>query len=294
MTNANASPSTSEQRARQQEAAKTLKEHIKKRKKLYKNLLDDQEKFRRAINSAPELELIKQNLHRVKRGDTFVEVMDYSAQTPISRRIPLPNKPLKEFVEKSFLAIKRGLKGLKHLKPRLEALQDEIAGLEDELSRTLSDDFFLQEPSSLLNEEIPKTISTKTKIRLPYKIFLSKDGIPIWVAKSAKDGDQMTLKHSRGNEWWLHVKDNTGAHVLVKYSLAIPKETLLDAAHLALYFSKMKTDSKGEVLYTQVKHLKKLKGMKPGQISVQKEKNIYLSIEKDRLERLLSSLKDAL
>lgn len=278
------------ERTLQESAFKALKEKIKKRKKLYQNLLSDQKACHAAILKGPELELLKHNLHRIKRGDTFVAVMDYHTEPPTLRHIPLPpNTPAKEMVAKGFSAIKRAMRGLLHLEPRLSSVLEEIADLEKELAYVLSPDFFLHEGLKLGSDVVQKKPAKKPVLRLPYKIFTSKDGIPIWVAKSAKDGDQMTLKHSRGNEWWLHIKDNTGAHVLVKYSQAIPKETLLDAAHLALHYSKAKGENKGEVLYTQVKHLKKLKGMKAGQISVQREKTIYINIDQSRLERLFSN-----
>lgn len=277
------------QRALQQNAAKALQEKIKKRKKLYQNLLSDQKTCHDTIAKGPDLELLKHNLHRIKRGDTSIDVMDYQTEPPTLRHLPLPNTPAKEVVAKGFLAIKRAMRGLVHLAPRLSSIAQEIADLEKELAHILSVEFFLQEGVKPPIEAVLKKASKKPPIRLPYKIFTSKDGILLWVAKSAKDGDQMTLKHSRGNEWWLHIKDNVGAHVLVKYSQVIPKETLLDAAHLALHFSKAKGEPKGEVLYTQVKHLKKLKGMKAGQISVQREKTIYIILEQSRLERLFSN-----
>ena len=64
---------------------------------------------------------------------------------------------------------------------------------------------------------------------------------------------------------------------------------LLDAATLALHYSKMRTATAADVSYCRRKFVSKPRGAKPGLVQVQREKVIRLRREPDRLTRLLMS-----
>jgi predicted ribosome quality control (RQC) complex YloA/Tae2 family protein len=64
-------------------------------------------------------------------------------------------------------------------------------------------------------------------------------------------------------------------------------EALLDASHLAAFYSDRRAETQVEVLYTRAKYVRKSKGAAPGSVGVSKEKTINLRIENDRLDRLL-------
>jgi predicted ribosome quality control (RQC) complex YloA/Tae2 family protein len=67
----------------------------------------------------------------------------------------------------------------------------------------------------------------------------------------------------------------------------MPEQTLLDAATLALHYSKMRTAGAAEVSYVARKNVSKPKGAKPGLVQITQEKVIRLRREADRLARLL-------
>jgi predicted ribosome quality control (RQC) complex YloA/Tae2 family protein len=70
-------------------------------------------------------------------------------------------------------------------------------------------------------------------------------------------------------------------------SAELPPDLLLDAAHLALHHSELKGETQGEVSYTHVKFVRKVKGGAPGQVTYTREKTFWLRVEADRLARLL-------
>lgn len=126
------------------------------------------------------------------------------------------------------------------------------------------------------------------------RIFYSKDGRMILVGKNAAENDRLSFEIARGEEWWFHVAHYQGSHVVVreenpegKEASELPPETLLDAMHLAVYFSKARGASRAEVTCSQVKYLRKKKGAPAGQVWVLEGKTIPVRIEKTRLERLL-------
>ncbi len=140
------------------------------------------------------------------------------------------------------------------------------------------------------------TTQTKTKgpqrtKAQPYRTFQSNKGRPIFVGKGGRDNDKLSLHVARGNDLWLHAHNWAGAHVVVRLHRGeeIDHETLLDAATLAVHYSKGKRDTTVEVLYTHAKYIRKPKGFPPGRVTVAGGKTIAIQLESKRLERLLQS-----
>lgn len=125
------------------------------------------------------------------------------------------------------------------------------------------------------------------KYRKEQALFLSKestnkislfksfetDGFQIWVGKNAKNNDLLTQKHAFKEDLWLHAKDVTGSHVIIKYQAGkkFPKPVIEKAAQLAAYYSQRKTDSLCPVIFTPKKFVRKPKGAAPGAVIVEKE-----------------------
>jgi predicted ribosome quality control (RQC) complex YloA/Tae2 family protein len=127
--------------------------------------------------------------------------------------------------------------------------------------------------------------------RRPYRVFLSLDGERILVGKGGRDNDETTLKVAGPHDLFLHVRGTPGAHVIVpmRRGQAPLEQTLIDAAHLALHYSKMRNAPSADVTYTPRKHVSKPKGAKPGLVTVRQEKVLRLRREPERLARLLMS-----
>jgi len=124
---------------------------------------------------------------------------------------------------------------------------------------------------------------------LPYRLFRSAAGLPILVGKGAAENDQLTVRVAKGNDLWLHARGRSGAHVVLRLpkGRAPDQESLLDAAHLAAHFSDARGEAAPEVVYTRVKHVRKVKGAAPGAVTYSQEKGIALRVEPARVERLV-------
>jgi len=141
---------------------------------------------------------------------------------------------------------------------------------------------------------IPGRRKGKEPPRRPYRVFLSCSGDRILVGKGGRDNDETTLKVAGPNDIFLHVRGTPGAHVIVpvRKGQVIDEQTLLDAAHLALHYSKMKRAEKADITWTPRRNVKKPKGAKAGLVSVSREKVLHLRREPDRLARLLMAIED--
>ena len=79
------------------------------------------------------------------------------------------------------------------------------------------------------------------------------DNYMILVGKNEK-GNVKLLKNANANDYWLHIKNYPGAHVIIKNNkLNIPQKVLNEAAKLAVAFS---GKDEGEVDYTRRKFVK--------------------------------------
>lgn len=123
-----------------------------------------------------------------------------------------------------------------------------------------------------------------------YRRFVSAEGYPILVGRDNTQNDRLTMRTANGNDLWLHVGGGrAGSHVVVR----LPKhktaslETLLDAATLAVHFSKARGEARIDVIYTLRKHVRKPKGLPPGAVVPSQTKTIGVRADAARLQRLL-------
>jgi predicted ribosome quality control (RQC) complex YloA/Tae2 family protein len=122
--------------------------------------------------------------------------------------------------------------------------------------------------------------------------FESAEGMTILCGRSNEQNDRLSIRIARGNDLWFHVGGGrAGSHVVVR----LPKgrnaslETILDAATIAVHFSKARGEPLCEVVYTPAKNVRKPKGLPPGRVTITNEKSLRVRLEPDRLRRLLAS-----
>ena len=110
----------------------------------------------------------------------------------------------------------------------------------------------------------------------PFKFF-TPDGTEILIGKNNLQNDRLTFKIANPNDIWLHTKDITGSHVILRCGNFEPsEENLIFAAKLAAKFSKAADSSKVPVDYTKIKFVKKPSGAKPGFVNFFNQKTIYI------------------
>ena len=120
-------------------------------------------------------------------------------------------------------------------------------------------------------------------------------GFTLLVGRSAAQNDA-ALRAARGNDWWFHCRDFPGAHVFVRArgSGSVPLETMLDAASLAVFYSKARSSGQADVYYTRVKYLRRPRARgrgprpAPGRVIPTRERNLFIKLQPKRIERLLS------
>ncbi len=239
-----------------------------------------------------EAQLLQANLYRIPRGSSHFSVQDWEKE---NQEVTLVLDPLEEphrQVASWFRRSKKLRLGIPHWTTRVERMQALYCHHEqllDQLTKTTCSEELLPfqsiiEPKKSTSQNKP----VETKVKLPYKEFISGEGVKIWVGRNAKHNEALTFRYANGLDYWLHVRDVPGSHVIIRVDKGKQpdEESLKDAMQLALAFSK--SPEEGEVCITQCKYVTR-QGKKAGTVHVSKHKIVYVKKEEIRLKRLRSS-----
>lgn len=115
----------------------------------------------------------------------------------------------------------------------------------------------------------------------PYH-YRSSDGIDIYVGKNAAQNDRLT-GDARANEMWLHAKDMPGSHVIIRTEGEVPRQTLLEAAILAAWYSKGQNSSGVPIDYTLRRYVKKPGGAAPGMVIYTNQRTLFMTVSESDL-----------
>ncbi len=97
--------------------------------------------------------------------------------------------------------------------------------------------------------------------------------------ENAEANDYLTLRIAKSNDWWLHVRGHTSAHVLVPTSNKpelTPREVLEFAAKIAVQNSNQKHAGFVAVDYTLKKYVRRTKGSPKGSVIYTHEKTLHV------------------
>ena len=108
--------------------------------------------------------------------------------------------------------------------------------------------------------------------------FTSPDGYEILVGRNNKQNDVLTLKTAEKTDIWLHTKDITGSHVIIRArGEQVPDETIYYAARIAAAYSSARNSAQVPVDYVPAKLVKKPAGAKPGMVIFTGNRTLYVT-----------------
>ncbi|MEM7248445.1 MAG: NFACT RNA binding domain-containing protein [Acidobacteriota bacterium] len=286
--------------------AQRLREAARKAETRRERREADVEKLGDASDLQREAEALASNLHLIEKGQEQLSLPSWPGDEDPPVLVALdPSVAPAENLRRAWQRHRKTQRGREQAEERLaetvtelatiEECQLEVEVLRDELPEEgLADtlDDLRERCRPLLPKPKVQGKKRKEESALPFKTYLSKDGLPILVGRNASSNDQLSLKIAHGNDLWLHAQGVPGSHVVVRLpkGAEIPQETLLDAATLAHLHGGRKGASSGEVTWTRAKHVTKKKGLAAGQVIVSQEKSVRVRVEEDRVKRLKDTL----
>ncbi|MCP4498935.1 MAG: DUF814 domain-containing protein [Deltaproteobacteria bacterium] len=276
------------------------KSAFKKKQRLKFNLEQDLARHGEPEHHIRCGEWFKMVMGKVARGQKTVVFMDFEGQ---ERELELqPHLGPKENLELFFKKAKRAKQARQHIPPRLDALVVDIdelrtlrASIEAEKVANLDED----ERTHLLlagKEQVKGALKTSARRqaalggkRRSWRVFRTGDNVLMRVGRSAKDNDDLTFHHTPGNDYWVHSRGLPGSHVVFSCGKEGPSENiLLDAAHLAIWFSPLRDEERADVQWTQRKYVRKpAPGAPAGFVHLSNERVFHVRIEEKRLRLLL-------
>lgn len=123
---------------------------------------------------------------------------------------------------------------------------------------------------------------------LPYRRYRSSGGIEVRVGRGARRNDDLTFRHSRPNDVWMHVRHAGGAHVVLRWTRAErpPATDLREAATLAANHSGARGSRHVPVDWTRRKWVRKPRGAPPGAVAPERVETVFVSPDLALEERL--------
>ncbi|HBD94217.1 MAG: hypothetical protein A2015_02630 [Spirochaetes bacterium GWF1_31_7] len=239
-------------------------------------------------------DLINGEIYKVSKGMESILVYDYETD----KKIIIPLDPLltpQENALKYYDKYKKIKAGIHIWDVQLGQYQEKLSQFESfqeklTASKTFDDLIKLE---TLLSKKVStqKQSNTVSK-KLPGRKVLLSDGFIAYISRSSREADELLKITAKGNDYWFHIRDNNGSHVVVKnrQTIEITDKVKLEAAMLALHYSKSKDELSGDIYFTRVKYLHKPNNNTPGLVFPTQEKNIKVKKDQKTLQNLLKTI----
>ena len=276
-----------EERMKQKSAAvhKVIKNNIERLEKKIALQLEALEGGEHMEEYRIKGELLSACPHLVKKGMKKVFIPNYYDENLREMEIALDEKlNATANAQKYFKLYRKAQSAKKLAEEQRQLAAEELNYLEGQMEnlRKCTDESSLWElRSELVKLNYIKDTSTRRQVKAlppsaPFK-YVSNDGTEIFVGKNNLQNEKLTFS-AEPNEWWMHVKDAPGSHVIIK-SENPTDETMLFAAKLAAKHSSLSAGSNVPVDYTRRKFVKKPSGSKPGFVIYTHQRTVFVTPE---------------
>lgn len=233
-------------------------------------------------------DLIGANMHIIKKGAPFADVVNFYDESGAIIRIALDvTKSPQQNAQKYYKDYAKAKTADKMLRVQIENSAEELAYFEtvaDEISRAESEHDLSAIRQELIAEGYLKQNKGEKNNKKPQKLkpdfreFETSDGFKVLVGRNNRQNDLLTLKTAGKNDLWFHTKDIPGSHtVIITEGKELPDSSIYEAAQIAAYFSKAKDSSQVPVDYTLIRRVSKPQGAKPGKVIYTDQHTLYVT-----------------
>ncbi|MGW7938090.1 Rqc2 family fibronectin-binding protein [Staphylococcus xylosus] len=274
---------------RANDLVKFVQQQLHKSQNKLSKLIDEREGTKEKEQQQLFGELITANIYRIEQGDESLTALNYYN----GEEVTIPLNPTKspavnaQNYYKKYNKLKTREHELQHqiqlTKENIdyfESIEQQLAHISvdeiDDIRDELSDQGFMKQR---------KQSKKKKKQTMQIQAYTSSDGDTILVGKNNKQNDYLTNKQAKKHHLWFHTKDIPGSHVVI-LSDEPSEETIKEAAMLSAYFSKAGSSAQVPVDYTEIKHVHKPSGAKPGFVTYDNQKTLYATPDYDHIQQL--------
>lgn len=239
-------------------------------------------------------DLISANMYAMSKGMTEFTCVNFYDENCGEITISLdPMLTPSQNMQKYYSGYRKADNAQKRLKVLIEKGEEEllyIASVSDALSRAVTENDVNELRAELAEQGYIRAQKGKQKPPKPAPPleFISPDGFTVLVGRNNKQNDILTTKTAEKTDIWLHTKDITGSHVIIRAEgREVPDETIIYAARLAAAHSSAKNSAQVPVDYVTAKFVKKPSGAKPGMVIFTNNRTLYVKpLEADEINQL--------
>ena len=229
----------------------------------------------------------------LKRGDTKVQLWDYSIDPPEEKTVNLDSKlSPSQNAQRYYKKYNKAKKAIEVLTDRLESDRLEleyIRSVIDSLSRIENENDLdeIKREVKLAGYSVKtKANSKQTSKTTPFE-FRTTNGYTVLCGRNNIQNDTLTFKIAAKNDYWFHIKNLAGSHcIMVCNGTEPPEIDFTEAATIAATHSKASSGENVAVDYTFVKNIKKLPASNLGMVTYKTNWTAYVTPDEKLCERL--------
>ncbi len=230
-------------------------------------------------------DLITGNIYRLSRGMQTAVLENYyddacpTVEIPLDKRLT-PQQNAQKYYKKYNKSKTAEIELAKQIK-LAEAELEYIYTVFDSLTRAESESDILEIRAELHGSGYAsrmKNYSPKKMSAPKLMEFKTSGGYKILCGKNNHQNDYLTTRLASKNDYWFHVKNQPGSHVVMVTDGEEPSERdFTEAAMVAAYYSKANEGQNVAVDYTLVRNIKKPSGSKPGFVTYSTNYTAYVT-----------------
>ena len=274
---------------RANDLVKLVHQLLQKNQNKMSKLIDEQESTQNKEQQQLFGELITANIYQLKIGDTSLTTLNYYTGEEVTIALDPTKTPADnaQYYYKQYTRLKTRARELKHQIELTQANIDYFENIEQQLTHiTVNEiDDIRDELAEQGFIKQRKHAKKKKHKQMQLQTYISTDGDIICVGKNNKQNDYLTNKLAKKSQLWFHTKEIPGSHVVIMAE-SPSQSTIEEAAMIAAYFSKAGQSGQIPVDYTEIKHVHKPSGAKPGFVTYDNQKTLFATPDYDKIKAL--------
>ena len=228
-------------------------------------------------------DLISANLYNLPKGAQWADLPDYYQEGQPLTHIKLdPALTPSQNAQKYYKEYRKAKTAEEKLREQIALAERELEYLDsvlDALARAETERDLIEIRGELTEQGYLRAQrgkkAQKASPSAPLR-FEVADGFTVLVGRNNRQNDQLTMRTANNNDWWFHVKNIPGSHTVLVAEGRTPTQAAMgQAAALAARHSRARASAQVPVDYTQVRHVNKPQGARPGMVTYTNYKTIF-------------------
>ena len=251
-------------------------------------------------------DIITANIYLLKKGMTKVKLVDYYDENTPEVEVTLDERMTpSQNAQNYYKKYNKAKSATIMLTQQIEAAQKELEYIDtvfDSLTKADTEQDLDQIRQELSQGGYGKTLDNLRKSMSKFKKdikngakkdykplkFVTSGGYEVLCGKNNLQNDYITTQISSKDDYWFHIKNAPGSHVLMRCGKDEPDaKDFTECAMIAAYYSSQKELPQAPVDYTRIRNVKKPSGSKPGFVIYETNYTCYVTADAENVKNMM-------